>query len=76
MPEINLPKFGMSAIELEILEVLVKVGDRVEPGQRVIEAASDKVDVEIDSEIGGTVTEIRVEPGGVYAMGFAAIVLE
>jgi pyruvate/2-oxoglutarate dehydrogenase complex dihydrolipoamide acyltransferase (E2) component len=73
--EIRVPKFGMSGLEVEILEVLVAVGDTVEPGQPVAEAASDKVDFTIDSETGGTVVSIAAAAGDMCDMGSVLMVL-
>lgn len=69
MHEVRVPKFGMSAVEVEVLQILVQPGDRVEAGQAVIEAASDKVDFEIESEVAGTVAEIQVAVGDMCGMG-------
>lgn len=69
MREVRVPKFGMSAVEAEILEILVNVGDHVEAGTPIVEAASDKVDFAIDSETSGVVTAIHVTPGQTCAMG-------
>ncbi len=69
MKEVRVPKFGMSAVDVEILEVLVQPGDRVEVGTPVIEAGSDKVDFEIESEVAGIIVEVLVEPGQTCAMG-------
>lgn len=76
MPEIRVPKFGMSAVDVEIIEVLVVVGDRVEPGTPVVEAASDKVDLTIESESAGTVAEILCVSGETKAMGEVLIRLD
>lgn len=75
MADIRVPKFGMSGLEVEILELLVKVGDTVDVGQPVAEAASDKVDFTIDSETGGTVTSIAAAPGDMCEMGSILMVL-
>lgn len=75
MSEIRIPKFGMSGLEVEILEVLVEVGDTVAAGQAVAEAASDKVDFTIDSETGGIVTSIASAAGDVCEMGSILMVL-
>lgn len=69
MSEIRVPKFGMSAVEVEVLKVLVRAGDRVEVGTTVVEAASDKVDFGIESEVAGLVTEVLVQPGQTCPMG-------
>ncbi len=76
MPEIRVPKFGMSAVEAEILEILVKVGDRVEPGTPVVEAASDKVDFTIEAEEAGIISEIRCAVGEAHPMGSAIMAIE
>lgn len=73
MGEIRIPKFGMSAVDAEILEILVAPGDTVGVGQAVVEAASDKVDFTIESEIAGTVSEVLVSAGDVCAMGAVII---
>jgi len=67
--EVRVPKVGMSAVEVEILDVLVAVGDRVEAGTAVVEAASDKVDFTIEADEGGTVVELFVTAGQNVSMG-------
>ena len=69
MSEVRVPKVGMSAVEVEILEVLVAVGDRVEAGAAVVEAASDKVDFTIEADEAGTVVELFVAVGQNVSMG-------
>jgi pyruvate/2-oxoglutarate dehydrogenase complex dihydrolipoamide acyltransferase (E2) component len=59
----------MSAVDAEIIEILVSPGDRIETGTAVIEAASDKVDFTIESEHSGTVTNVVVAVGDVCPMG-------
>lgn len=73
--EIRMPKFGMSAVDAEILELMVRPGDVVENGQVVAEAASDKVDFTIDSDYAGTVDQVHVAVGDVCAMGAVIITL-
>lgn len=75
MPEIRVPKFGMSGLEVEILELLVGVGDTVAAGQPVAEAASDKVDFTIDSETGGTIISIAAAAGDICEMGTVLMIL-
>lgn len=69
MSEVRVPKVGMSAVEVEILDVLVAVGDRVEAGAAVVEAASDKVDFVIEADQAGTVVELFVTAGQNVSMG-------
>jgi pyruvate/2-oxoglutarate dehydrogenase complex dihydrolipoamide acyltransferase (E2) component len=75
MAEIRVPKFGMSAVDAEILEILVAPGDQVREGQPVVEAGSDKVDFTIESETAGTVEQVLVSVGDVCPMGSVIITL-
>jgi pyruvate/2-oxoglutarate dehydrogenase complex dihydrolipoamide acyltransferase (E2) component len=59
----------MSAVEVEILDVLVQPGQQVEAGTPIAEAASDKVDFTIESDQSGVVTEVVVTAGQTCAMG-------
>lgn len=69
MQEIRFPKFGMSTVEVEVVDVHVVIGERVEVGSPVVDVETDKLLTTVESEIGGTVTEIRVEIGGEYEVG-------
>lgn len=73
--EVRVPKFGMSAVEVEVLEIYVSVGERVAVGRTLVEAAADKVDISIDAEHDGTVSSILCEVGGTYVMGEVLLVL-
>jgi pyruvate/2-oxoglutarate dehydrogenase complex dihydrolipoamide acyltransferase (E2) component len=75
MSEIRVPKFGMSATDVEVLEILVEVGQSVEPGTPVVEAASDKVDFMVEAETAGTVAEIHCSVGDNVDMGALLITL-
>ena len=75
MPEIRMPKFGMSAVDAEITDILVSPGDAVAVGQTVVEAGSDKVDFTVESEVAGTVSEVLVAVGDDCPMGAVMIVL-
>jgi len=75
MQDIRVPKFGMSAVEVEVLDILVKPGERVEAGQAVIEAASDKVDFSIEAESAGIVKNILISVGDICAMGSIVMTL-
>jgi len=76
VPEIRVPKFGMSGLEVEILELLVAPGDVVAVGQPVAEAASDKVDFTVESEVAGTVRQVVAGVGDMCEMGSVLMVLE
>ena len=76
MTEIRIPNFGTSGDAVEILEILVAEGDTVAAGQKVIEAASDKVDFAIESEVAGRVTSLQCAVGDEVTMGTVVLVVE
>jgi len=59
--EINVPDIG--ADEVEITEILVKVGDKVEAEQSLIVVEGDKASMEVPSPQAGVVKEIKVSVG-------------
>ncbi|MBG2631357.1 pyruvate dehydrogenase complex dihydrolipoyllysine-residue acetyltransferase [Klebsiella michiganensis] len=59
--EIKVPDIG--ADEVEITEILVKVGDKVEAEQSLITVEGDKASMEVPSPQAGVVKEIKVSVG-------------
>ncbi|MFH7828209.1 pyruvate dehydrogenase complex dihydrolipoyllysine-residue acetyltransferase [Kluyvera chengduensis] len=59
--EINVPDIG--ADEVEITEILVKVGDKVDVEQSLITVEGDKASMEVPSPQAGIVKEIKVSVG-------------
>ncbi|EOV0677872.1 pyruvate dehydrogenase complex dihydrolipoyllysine-residue acetyltransferase [Cronobacter dublinensis] len=59
--EINVPDIG--ADEVEVTEILVKVGDKVEAEQSLITVEGDKASMEVPSPQTGVVKEIKVSVG-------------
>ena len=72
--EFKLPDLGEGIHEGEIIEVLVRVGDKVEDGQTVLVIETDKATAEVPSPVTGTVSEIRVKPGQTVRVGEVLIV--
>ena len=62
--------------EVEVIEVLVKPGDKVAKEQSLITLESDKATMEIPSPAAGVVKEIRVKPGDKVSQGAPILVLE
>jgi pyruvate/2-oxoglutarate dehydrogenase complex dihydrolipoamide acyltransferase (E2) component len=56
--KIKIPKLGMAVDEATLSEWLVADGERVEAGDPLYVAATDKVDQEITSPVTGTVRHI------------------
>ncbi|MEN2767783.1 2-oxoglutarate dehydrogenase complex dihydrolipoyllysine-residue succinyltransferase [Ornithinibacillus xuwenensis] len=69
MKEIKVPELAESITEGTIAEWLVKKGDRVEKGDPVVELETDKVNVEVNAEVSGVITEIVREEGDDVVVG-------
>lgn len=69
MIDVRIPKVGMSTVEVEIDQVLVSPGERVQPGSVIASVAADKVDFEIEAEVAGIVEEVLVSEGAVAEVG-------
>jgi pyruvate dehydrogenase E2 component (dihydrolipoamide acetyltransferase) len=61
--EIKLPELGENIDSADVVNVLVKEGDRLELEQGIIEIETDKATVEVPSTIEGEVTEVMVKTG-------------
>jgi len=66
--EIKIPDIGDFA-EVEVIEVLVAVGDIIKPEQSLITVESDKASMEIPASNGGVVQAIAVKVGDKVAEG-------
>ncbi|MEQ4618735.1 MAG: dihydrolipoyllysine-residue acetyltransferase [Corticimicrobacter sp.] len=71
--EIKVPDIGDFS-EVEVIEVLVSVGDAIEAEQSLITVESDKASMEIPASQGGVVKSIKVKVGDKVAEG--SVVLE
>jgi len=71
MPEvpIRMPKMSMTMEEGEFGSSLVAVGDTVTKGMPVATVLTDKVDMEVESEVEGTVTRLTAQEGDVIVVG-------
>lgn len=69
---INVPDIG--ADEVEVTEILVKVGDRVDAEQALITVEGDKASMEVPSPQGGVVSAIKVALGDKVTTG--ALIME
>ncbi len=75
MIEVKVPDIG-DFKGVEIIEVLVKPGDRVEKEASLITLESDKATIEIPSPHTGIVKELRVKLGDKVSQGSPILVLE
>ncbi len=69
------PDIG-DAKDVEVIEVMVSVGDRVEAEQSLITVESDKASMEVPSSQAGVVKEVRVKLGDKVNQGSEIVVLE
>lgn len=65
--EINVPDIG--ADEVEVTEILVSVGDKVEEEQSLITVEGDKASMEVPASQAGIVKEIKVAEGDSVSTG-------
>ncbi len=75
MIEVKVPNIG-DFKEVEVIEVMVKVGDTIKVDQSLITVESDKASMEIPSSHAGVVKEIRVTVGAKVAEGSLLLVLD
>jgi dihydrolipoamide dehydrogenase len=73
--EVNVPDIG-DFDQVEIIEILIAVGDTVEVEDSLITVESDKASMEIPSSISGTVTEILIKNGDHVAQGSPIIKID
>jgi pyruvate dehydrogenase E2 component (dihydrolipoamide acetyltransferase) len=66
---IRMPKMSMTMTEGDVSVWLVKVGDTVGEGDVVAEVMTDKVDMEVESTVAGTLVEIVHDAGATVAVG-------
>lgn len=72
----NMPDVGEGVAEAEIVEWHVKVGDRVEEDQHLVDVMTDKATIDIESPVAGTVVAVAGEVGDVIAIGAMLLVIE
>ena len=72
----KLPDVGEGIAESEIAEWRVKVGDKVEEDQPLVDMLTDKASVEISSPVAGIVLELCGKAGDMAAVGGPLVILE
>lgn len=74
--ELRLPELGDNVATATVVGVLVKEGDRVAPGQPLLELETDKAVMEVPAEAGGVVEQVLVKPGDEVRPGQPFLVLK
>ncbi|MCI0186195.1 pyruvate dehydrogenase complex dihydrolipoyllysine-residue acetyltransferase [Cronobacter sakazakii] len=72
--DVNVPDIGGD--EVEVTEILVKVGDKVEAEQSLITVEGDKASMEVPAPFAGTVKELKVNVGDKVSTGSLIMVFE
>ena len=73
--EFTLPDLGENIASGDVVSVLVKAGDVVEPGQSVLEVETDKAVIEVPCPPGGVIQEVLVKKGETVNVGQALLSL-
>lgn len=73
--EIAVPDLGDVA-DVEITEILVKVGDRISPEDPLVSLETEKATVDVPSPAAGAVTEIKVSVGDRVSAGDVLMVVD
>ncbi|OHU88512.1 MULTISPECIES: pyruvate dehydrogenase complex dihydrolipoyllysine-residue acetyltransferase [Pseudoalteromonas] len=74
LQEVHVPDIGGD--EVEVTEIMVAVGDKVEADQSILNVEGDKASMEVPAPFAGTVKEIKVEVGGTVSTGSLVFVFE
>jgi len=74
--KIHLPELGEGVDSVDVVAVLVEVGDRVEEEQGLIEVETEKASVEVPSTTSGTVLEVHVKAGDVLEANAPIVTLD
>lgn len=66
--EVKIPDIGGST-QVDVIEILVKVGDKIEIDTPLVTLESDKASMEIPSSVAGTITSLKVKVGDKVSEG-------
>ncbi len=73
--EIKVPDIG-NFKDVDVIEVMVKAGDRIEKEQGLITLETDKAAMDVPSPYAGTVKDVKVKPGAKVSQGSLILTLE
>lgn len=72
---VTVPDLG-GATDVDVIEVLVKVGDTIQVDTPLLTLESDKATMEVPSSDAGVVKEIKVKPGAKISSGAVILTIE
>ena len=67
--EITVPQLGESIVEATVGRWLKHPGDAVAAGDALVELETDKVNLEVQAQVAGTLQEVRKDEGATVAIG-------
>jgi len=73
--EVRVPDIG-DFKDVDVIEILVKPGDRIEPETGIVTLESDKATMDVPSPAAGVVREVKVKVGDKVAEGTLLLLLE
>jgi len=76
LTDVQIPKMGMSTVEVDIIRVLVVPGQRVAARDPVVEIESEKANYEIEAGVAGVVAEVLVAEGDLREVGDVVVRIE
>ena len=74
--EVTMPQMGVSVAEGTIVAWRKQPGDSIAPDETICDIATDKIDTEVPSPVGGTVLELLVAEGETVDVGVAIARIE
>jgi pyruvate dehydrogenase E2 component (dihydrolipoamide acetyltransferase) len=74
--EFKLPELGENINSADVLNVLVKPGDKIEKEQSIIEIETDKATIEVPSSISGIIKEVAIKQGDSVKVGQTILIME
>ncbi|MFM0238145.1 dihydrolipoyllysine-residue acetyltransferase [Paraburkholderia phytofirmans] len=75
LQEVKVPDIG-DYKDIPVIEVAVKVGDRVEKEQSLVTLESDKATMDVPSSAAGVVKEVKVKVGDTVSEGSVIVIVE
>jgi pyruvate dehydrogenase E2 component (dihydrolipoamide acetyltransferase) len=73
--EVKIPDIG-GATQVDVIEIMVQVGDQIEVDTPLITLESDKASMEIPSPVAGKITKLRVKVGDKVSEGNVILLAE
>ncbi len=74
--EVKLPELGENVTSGDLLKLLVKVGDKIQKDQALMELETDKAAIEVPSPVGGVVQQVHVKEGEKVKVGQPILLVE